>query len=154
MDFINYIGYYGPAILILVNIYALSQYPQHLYLYLPFLFINDIIFNPALKLLIKDPRPIGYQKSIGIDNHNIYTNAHIYGMPSGHAQSSFFSNVYLWLVTGSMGYFLSGLFIASITVYQRWRDKRNTIQQLALCAIVGTLFAYGSYYMLSKKILQ
>jgi membrane-associated phospholipid phosphatase len=75
-------------------------------------------------------------------------------MPSGHAQSSFFSNVYLWLVTGSMGYFLSGLFIASITVYQRWRDKRHTIQQLALGAIVGTLFAYGSYYMLSKKILQ
>lgn len=154
MDFINYIGYYGPVILILLNIYALMNYPQHLYLYLPFLFMNDIILNPALKLLIKGPRPKGFENSIGIDNHNIYTNAHIYGMPSGHAQSSFFSNIYLWLVTGSMGYFLGGLFIGSITVYQRWRDKRHTIQQLVIGAGVGSLFAYCSYYMLSKKILQ
>lgn len=153
MDYINYIGFYGPVILILINIFALLNYPKQLYLYLPFLFMNDIIINPALKLLTKEPRPNGYENSIGLDK-NIYTNAHIYGMPSGHAQSSFFSIVYLWLVTGSIEYFLGGFFIASITVYQRWRDKRHTIKQLIIGSIVGSLFAYGSYSMLSKKILQ
>ena len=153
MDFINYIGYYGPVILILVNIYALSQYPQHLYLYLPFLFMNDIIFNPALKVLIKDPRPIGYQKSIGIDKDNIYINAHIYGMPSGHAQMVFYSTTFLYLSLRNMNVLYFCLAVSLLTVSQRVVFNYHTPLQVIVGAIVGICMGYLIYYIARNKIV-
>lgn len=151
MDIVNYVGYLGPHILIIMNVYVLLfHYPKHLYLYIPFLFINDILINPALKLLFRQSRPYGYNKVVGIDK-GLFTNS--YGMPSGHSQSSFFSIMYLWLVTQSGIYLLIGLYIGIITVYQRWRDKRHSIDQLIVGGALGAFFAYTSF-MISKKILQ
>ena len=153
-DLINYIGYNGPLILILLNVYKLSNCGQHMYLYLILLCMNDILLNPFLKLIFKQPRPAGYDKQIGIDDSKMYTNIHVYGMPSGHAESCFFSIAYLWLTIHSTEYLLGGSVIGMITLYQRWRDKRHSANQLLWGGIVGIGFAYGSYYAISKKILQ
>ena len=51
--------------------------------------------NGSLKSLIKQPRP---QKQIEFLDHNNLKGINEYGMPSGHAQMSFYSIVYILCV--------------------------------------------------------
>ena len=74
-------------------------------------------------------------------------------MPSGHAQSSMFSLTYLYLVKQSPSWLLIELFIAILTLYQRWNYRRHTIQQLFVGSVVGIVFAYISF-VISKRYLR
>jgi len=102
--------------------------------------------------LIKQPRPSG-QKYNQIDN-DMFTNEHIYGMPSGHAQSVGFSAIFLYLTTTSIPLLLASLFIIAITVFQRHKYKRHTTEQLMVGLIIGSGFAYFSYYVVNQKIFS
>jgi 4-hydroxybenzoate polyprenyltransferase len=60
---------------------------------------------------------------------------------------------FLYLVKESPTWLLIGLFIAGLTVYQRLKYKRHTIEQLCVGAILGIMIAYGGFYI-TKKYLQ
>ena len=76
----------------------------------------------------------------------------MYGMPSAHAQSVFMSLTFLYLVKESPAWLLGELFIAGLTVYQRWKYNRHTLEQLGVGALLGSLVAYVGYYTVKTNL--
>ena len=134
MNLIFYkIGFLGPILLFFITTYLLWNHP-YLYVYILFFFIN-VLFNKLLKHVFQQQRPSG-SKTIMNENTDLY------GMPSGHAQSVFFSTSFLYFVNGPLLFIFIELCIAMLTVYQRWKYKQHTIAQLGVGSLLGILFAF------------
>jgi membrane-associated phospholipid phosphatase len=116
--------------------------------FLIFTLINAKL-NEIFKLYIREPRP--KDQIAFIDNNNL-TGAHLYGMPSGHAQGISFSIIYLYLVKQSNILLFSTLFIGGLTLYQRWKYHRHSVEQLIVGSIIGSFFGYFSYYITKYMI--
>ena len=130
------IGLYGPIIIAALNIYYSFYKKTYLYAYVIFLMINQIL-NHALKSILREPRPN--------DQHKY----DIYGMPSGHAQSIFYSTTFLYLTTASYYLLIISLFICAMTIYQRYHFRHHTLKQLFIGSLVG--IGIGSFvYQISK----
>ena len=142
------IGFVGPFILLLIGIWQLWGNPGFWCAYLVITIVNSSV-NKIVKCIVKQPRPLDGE-SIMDEGYN---GCEIYGMPSGHSQSVFSSLTFLYLVKESPAWLFIGLFIAGLTVYQRFKYRRHTIEQLVVGAIVGILIAYIGYYA-TKKYLQ
>jgi membrane-associated phospholipid phosphatase len=136
------IGFLGPLLLFSIGIYNLLDQKIYLIAYLVF-FITNTLLNKILKRLIKQQRP-SYGKSIMNEQ---YKGTEMYGMPSGHAQSAFFSISFLYLVKESPALFIVELFIAALTLFQRWKYRQHTPEQLFAGSIVGIGFAFFAYWM-------
>ena len=135
------VGYYGPIILFFVAIYFLWNRPKYLQLYMICFLINTLL-NKSLKLMFREPRP---DNPIVFADFENYKNEERYGMPSGHAQSVFYSIVYLYSIHHSISVLLSTLFIGFTTLYQRWKYRRHTVKQLIVGSAVGSIFAWAVY---------
>ncbi len=125
----------------------------YLYSYINFLIINEFI-NRILKSSFREPRPkntIVFNDYI-FNSFDKYTGSQIYGMPSGHAQSIFYSISFLYLTTKSPILLIISLFIAALTLYQRWKYRNHTVAQLVMGSIVGTLFGSIVYYFINKYL--
>jgi membrane-associated phospholipid phosphatase len=131
------IGFYGPWILALIAIINLRNMPYYLVGYLVFSFLNKAI-NSLLKKVIKQPRP---------------TKMPEYGMPSAHAQSVFFSTAFLYSTKGSIELLLMELALCALTLYQRWKVKAHTPEQLAVGALIGATLGYLASFTI-RKILE
>jgi len=142
------IGYFGPMIMSVISIAKLWKQSSYLYGYLVFSLINFAV-NGIVKTIAKQPRPYGGQSII--NEH--YVGVNKYGMPSGHTQSVFFSMTYLYLITNSSGLLLIEMFIAALTLYQRWNYRQHTIEQLCVGAFIGICVAYGGFYITQKWIV-
>ena len=144
---IDIIGYYGPLIIIFIgiaNIY-LKYNTQFLLLYV-FLNIINRSLNQLLKIIIQEPRP---KNNDGYTFHGVEK----HGMPSGHAQISFFAITYLYLIIHSSWLLIGTLCIGLSTLRQRFKYKRHTARQLLVGSTVGALFAYMcDYYTRKYKI--
>jgi len=140
------IGYYGPLILIFMNIYFLYDRFFWCYVYITFVIINTFL-NKGLKLLIKEPRPKDSKKYGSFEK---LEKEESYGMPSGHAQSAMFSVFFYYLLYGIDEIFYIMLFVTLLTLYQRWYNKNHTITQLTIGLVIGGLFAYIVYYFSRK----
>jgi membrane-associated phospholipid phosphatase len=148
-NIIDKIGFFGPVIIFLISIYNLWNQQKYLISYLVFSFCNTIV-NKILKVIIQQKRP---NDSIKIMDES-YEGIERYGMPSGHAQSSFFSIAFLYFVKGSPIWLIIELFIAALTVYQRWKYRQHTIEQLIIGSILGICFAYLSYYITKQWLTE
>ena len=73
-----------------------------------------------------------------------------YGMPSAHAQSTMFSIIYLFLVNGSYFWLFIELGIYVLTIYQRWKTKMHTMEQLAVGSLIGGVFSIFAYKMMRQ----
>ena len=137
----DYIGYYGPIILLIVTIMLMIARTKVLILYIIFFIINTYL-NKALKLLIREPRPAG--NAIFNDSENT-KDSEQYGMPSGHAQSVAFTATFLYLFTKPTDRYrcvVTGAgFIGLIALCQRYKYKRHSISQLLVGTTVGALVA-------------
>jgi membrane-associated phospholipid phosphatase len=149
---IEKLGFVGPFVLFSIGVYNLWNQKKYLMSYLVF-FIGNTIVNKILKIIIKQKRP---GDGIKIMNEE-YSGVEIYGMPSGHAQSAFFSIAFLYFVKGSPSWLIIELFIAALTIYQRWKYRQHTVEQLFTGSFIGIGFAYVSVYLtkqwLSTKTL-
>jgi membrane-associated phospholipid phosphatase len=141
--YIDVIGFYGPMLIGFINIGALWCRNLYAISYVLFSMLN-VLFNGVLKTIIKEQRPSG---QIYLNQYDIVPNTvpSRYGMPSGHAQSVGFSVTFLYLVVHSPAMLYVSLFIATITLYQRYKYRRHTIGQLAIGFMVGALFAAISH---------
>ena len=137
------IGYYGPLILIVTNIYFLRNKFFFLIVFLVGWLFN-VFLNKILKLIFKEKRP-------NINNREVifeyFKNEESYGMPSGHSQSVFFSLTFLFLVNKSYDILYFSLFIACFTIYQRLIANAHTSSQLFVGSILGISFAWFVYYI-------
>ena len=142
--FLDWIGYLGPFIVMIINMFALWIQPYYLVGYLIFLFFSSIV-NRVLKHIYKEPRP---DNEISIENLDIFNWTgikDIYGMPSGHAQSISYSLTYLYLVQGSGYIALLTMSILGLTLFQRWNYRKHTVIQLFVGTIVGLIIGILSF---------
>jgi membrane-associated phospholipid phosphatase len=161
MDIIDTIGFNGPVIITVITIIQLfNQYP-YLISFCVFNFINNKL-NEFLKICFREPRPEKIdllkeqQKSIitQILNYMDFNKnetitihpSHIYGMPSGHAQTGGFALGFLYFVQKPRPMFMLACFVFILSLYERWNTKKHTMFQLFIGSIVGFIFAGFAYY--------
>jgi PAP2 superfamily len=143
-DFIDVVGWLGPFIIMTITIYFLWN-QKYLYGYLIF-YIFATFTNTVLKNIFKQARPTNGRSIMNED----YSGVQQYGMPSYHAQLSFFSIAYLYLVKKSTYLLIIQSFIALITMYQRWLYRRHTVEQLCVGMIVGIAIGYFGYFITTR----
>ena len=140
------IGYYGPLLLIFINMYFLYDRFFWFIIYILFVIINTCI-NKTLKIIIKEPRPDNWKAFSSLEK---LQNEERYGMPSGHAQCLGFSLVFYYLLFGLNEILYLMLFISVLTVFQRYHNRNHTFLQLIIGLVIGGLLAYIVYFF-SKK---
>lgn len=150
MKIVDTIGFFGPHILLCIGIILLWKQSKYFYGYLLFYMINTFI-NKLLKMVIREPRPKDGKNIMGFEK-NVYEGIEEYGMPSGHAQSCFYSMSYLYLVKENPIWLIVNLFIASLTIYQRWSYNRHTAQQLIFGSLVGVVLGWASVTIVNKYL--
>ena len=145
----DYVGYQGPVINTIVVFFSLLDRPSYLFM----LMLGSILnyeLNNILKNWIKEPRPVN---PIPYIYDNIMKGPQIYGMPSGHAQIISFTTTYLILTKRHPYLQLFCFFVGMLTLIQRWKYRKHSLQQLIGGVLVGSLFAYFIFWI-TKTYLQ
>lgn len=157
--FFGFIGIYAPLMLFLSSLYLLWNKHNLFYYYLTGIFLSEIL-NLVLKGIIKEPRPLEDPKLFNIAlKHSTrfkFVNGYphdIFGMPSGHAQSVFFSTFFIYLALKDIKITIFYFIVALLTMYQRVLFKQHTVLQVFAGAIVGILFSGFIYMMARQKIV-
>ena len=151
----DYLGYFGPNILLILSILLLSvkNYCSYLSYYL-IGYILNILLNYVLKGIIQQPRPNEDKKLIEMALHNGKRFGYdIYGMPSGHSQGVFYSTAFIHLVLKNPQITLIFFLVSLNTIIQRVNYKNHTILQVLIGALVGIAFANIVYYY-AQNIIQ
>lgn len=158
MNILYEIGSHGPIILIFLSWYLLWDNKNLLFYYTIGIFVNAIL-NLFLKGIIQEPRPMYdiekirlmkihakeyfYQKGIPFN---------IFGMPSGHVQSAFFSTIFIYLSLKQKNILYIYFLLSLVTCYQRVNYDYHSISQVIVGSVVGSSFAYFIYYLAREKI--
>jgi len=163
-NIIDRIAYKGPLIITVITALQLLNQIPYLLSFGIFNFINTKL-NEFLKICFREPRPerinlvkenqkysiisLFHEKS-GTPQVN---SAHVYGMPSGHAQTGGYALGFLWFVKKMNPVFILACFLYIMTLIQRWLTKRHTIMQLLVGFSVGFGFS-GLVYYGTKQFLD
>ena len=148
----DYMGFFGPIILFVLTILLLKNKSTLLTFYVIGFVFNSIL-NIILKLLVQQPRPTEdvhlfnaakNQKRVWFDK---------YGMPSGHAESAFYSVSFIFFALHTPWITCMYLLIALNTCYERVKYKNHTLLQVICGSIVGVIVGYLFYYSSSKKLM-
>jgi membrane-associated phospholipid phosphatase len=152
------IGQYGPLILIFLSMYLLWN-KHNLFFYYCVGYFSDAILNLVLKGIIKQPRPSEDIKQFNLalthGKRFLFKDGiphDIFGMPSGHSQSVFFSTIFIYLSLRKKNIFYVYLIISLLTMIQRVTFNYHTTLQVIVGAIIGAAFAYFIYYLAGEKI--
>jgi len=155
----NVTGNYGPLFLTIYSFYLLWN-KQNLFFYYTVGLFLCFILNLVLKGLIQEPRPSEDLKTFELALKNgrrfVFKDGiphDIFGMPSGHAQSSLFSTVFIFLSLKKQNILGIYLLISLITMAQRVAFNHHTISQVFVGAIVGGLFGYLMFYIAQNKLM-
>lgn len=160
---IDIFGTMGPIISAIISISILQNKTHYLAYYL-FGLLSDNIFNIILKGTFKQLRP-DLNKYLNADElkvalHNkrrfIFVDGipfDIYGMPSGHVQSCFYTMTFIFLTNKSYKEFTLFLFISLITAYQRIEKKYHEILHVIAGGFIGIFTGYLFYYLSSRHIM-
>jgi hypothetical protein len=153
---IDTIGYFGPQILVVISIFLLINKTTLLVIYFIGFVINSFI-NLILKGVIKEPRPSEDKHMFNIWlNNGMKSDRHWYdrfGMPSGHAESVFYSTVFIFLALKNVNLTILYLIISINTVFQRVNYKNHTVSQVMVGSVMGALLGY-LFYNYAKVILK
>ncbi len=158
MNILFEFGEYGPILLIILSWYLLWNNKNLFFYYNIGLFANSII-NTIMKGIIQQPRPMYDNKKMYLlTNHAknyFYQNGipfNMFGMPSGHAQSSFFSTAFIYFSLKNNNIFYLYLASSLLTCYQRVALDYHYILQVIIGAFVGSSFARIVYQLAKEKI--
>jgi len=159
MDWLYIVGGHSPIILLFLSFYFLWNLQTIGFYYLFGFFINTIL-NLLLKGIFRQPRPsedvkkfdtgLRHGKSFVFKDHGIPFN--IFGMPSGHLQSCFYSTVFVFLSLKRYDILFLYLSISLLSMYQRVHYNYHTIAQTLAGCLVGSLMAVGVYYLVKQKV--
>ena len=155
---LNYLGGFGPIILFFFSIYLLWQ-KHNLFFYYVVGFFTNSFLNIVLKGIIQQPRPLENEKMFNLAlknaNKSVFKDGipfDAFGMPSGHAQSSIFSTIYIYLALKKTHILIFYSLLSSITIFQRFYNKYHTIFQLLVGSFVGGFFAWFIYHLSQQKL--
>ena len=151
MQILDEIGFYGPALLGISSLYILRDKPRWLFSYI-IGYATNIIVILLLKLLFRHPRPNqDLQKFYARESKGI-TQFDAYGMPSGHAQSTVFSAVYIWFATKNFWITFIYAIVSFLSMFQRVKYRFHDLLQITTGTILGTLMAYLTYTYVKRLI--
>lgn len=154
----NEIGSLGPIILNFLSMYLLWNKNNLFFYYIVGAFI-DAILNLILKGLFQQPRPTIDQKSFDLalkyGKRFLFKDGmpyDMFGMPSGHSQSSFFSTVFIYLSLKKNNITYIYLAISLLTMLQRVVYNHHTVLQVIVGGLIGSAVGYLFYYLSSEKV--
>lgn len=145
---IEYIGYHGDEIIILLVIIHMYNRIPYLLSYCIFYFLNKLI-NQLLKSNIQEKRPENGVFLRGEYDDEINN----YGMPSFHMQSMMYSTIFLYLSISSPKILLLCMICICFTIYQKIKYNRHTVIQLIIGMTIGVINGY-LFYEFTKIYLQ
>jgi len=157
-DLFNELGSFGPIILIFLSIYLLWNKQNLFFYYTVGVFIDNII-NLILKGFFLQPRPSIDKKDFDLalkhGKRFIFKDGmpyDMFGMPSGHSQSSFFSTVFIYLSLrkNNIGYIY--LATSILTMIQRVVYNHHTVLQVCVGSVIGSAVGYLFYYIATQKV--
>jgi membrane-associated phospholipid phosphatase len=151
MNIIDYIGYNGPIIAILITIANLLDQTKYLVSFTLFYFVEYYVVG-MMKTMLKEPRPTGYMEKKYSDGGE-YEGIAFYGMPSGHSSAVWYAAVFLWLVKKSPYLLILQLAICFNTMYQRLAFRKHSVAQLFVGALVGGGIAWFAF-IVTKQALK
>jgi membrane-associated phospholipid phosphatase len=154
----NEFGRFGPITLIFISMYLLWNKHNLFFYYTIGVFIDNIL-NLILKGLFLQPRPNIDRKEFDLvlkhGKRFIFKDGmpyDLFGMPSGHAQSSLFSTVFIYLCLRKNNIGYTYLAISLLTMLQRVVYNQHSILQVCVGAIIGCSTGYLFYYMANEKV--
>jgi len=152
---------YGPVILFVISLYLLyfNNTKNYLFYYCIGFFVNSIL-NLGLKGLFKQSRPCydGTKVKLAMKYYKeyYYQNGipfNIYGMPSGHAQSSAYSLIFIYYVFKNPNLALIFGLITLFICIQRIKLCFHSIIQIIVGLFIGSLIGYGFYYLGKRALI-
>lgn len=160
MDYIfYYIGNFGPILIICITLYLLLDKKTHLFYYIFGVIINFFL-NLVLKGIIQSPRPTfddtnntNYTQYIKLFAFQNGIPFNLFGMPSEHAQLSFFSLYFIYLSLQNSYVTFLYLILSVIICYQRIYYKFNYLSQVIASAIIGILMGHLVYNITKKCVI-
>lgn len=162
---VDLLGFYGFFVIMAVVLAHIHSRVWELTCFVIGIIIS-IALNKGLKSVIRDPRPTHpvplhlpswYSSSFPSDT-NMYQGSEAFGYPSGHAQLAFYALTFLGLVLSSSSsswlswwwyMFVLCFFVACVTLFQRWKYRRHTVEQLFAGTILGVLLGWGAFSSVS-----
>jgi membrane-associated phospholipid phosphatase len=151
-------GKFGPFFLIFLSMYLLWNKNNLFFFYTVGLFI-DAILNIVLKGIIQEPRPNVDPKTFNLalthGRRFLFKDGipyDIFGMPSGHSQSSLFSTMFIYLALKNTRLSFIYLISSLIIMAQRVEFNQHTVLQCIIGAIIGGIFAYIMFYLSDQKM--
>lgn len=158
MNLFDEFGSYGPLLLLFLSMFILWDTHNLFFYYTLGIFVNTIL-NIILKVIIQQPRPTEDVKKFNLalthGKRFFFKDGipfNIFGMPSGHAQSSIFSTVFIYLSLRQENLLYFYALFSLLIISQRVVFNYHTILQVIVGAIVGAGFAYFVYYLAREKI--
>lgn len=133
MFIIDYIGYIGPFILLIINVILLPIFNINFHFLYLILFGN--FFNLFFNYVLKDIFKIKRQKQKPFMGHIEKS----YAMPSGHSQLITFNSTLLTLIYRNLYITLFSIILCINTFYQRYNYRNHTIPQIIIGGIIGIL---------------
>lgn len=144
-QFLYAIGFFSEIILLVMVACLLYSHPPFFVVYLAAMMVSTVI-NQAIKKWTKDPRPKNPHKFLAAEH--FLPGKIAYGMPSGHAQATFFSIVLYYLVVRPAWndpWLLTGVVICGLCLMERFVFRNHTAAQLAVGALLGSSLAWIVY---------
>jgi len=158
-NFFSIFHYFGPFILIIFAGYLLWN-KYNLFFYYQIGIVITTILNLILKGIFKQPRPSEDLKEFNLAIKNghrfVFKDGvpyDIFGMPSGHSQSTMFTTTFIFLALKNTKITLIFLIISLLTMYQRVKFEHHTFTQVLVGALTGILCAYLFYFFAQQKII-
>jgi membrane-associated phospholipid phosphatase len=158
MGILYELGSYGPILLIILSWYSLWEHKNLFFYFNVGLFANSIL-NLILKGIIQEPRPMFDSKKIKLMTTHasgyFFQNGipfDIYGMPSGHAQASFFITVFIYLSLKHTNLLYLCILFSLLISYQRVKFNFHSISQVIVGGIIGSGFAFIIYELARENI--
>lgn len=153
-----FLGENGPFLLYFI-ICILLWNKSNLFWYYNIGIIVNIFFNIFLKLLWKEPRPNEdkrvFQIALRQKNPIFYDGGlyyNIFGMPSGHAQTAFFSTAFIIQHNKKYAPFL--ILFSLLIICQRIYFSHHSFSQVLVGSIVGAVLGYSFYSLATQKIKE
>jgi len=158
LSLFNDFGGYGPILLLFLSWFLLWNNSNLFFYYTLGVFIDNIT-NLILKGILQQPRPNEdlkkFQLALTHGKRFIFKNGmphDIFGMPSGHSQSSLYSTTFIYLALREKKWLYIYLLISLITMSQRVSFNYHTIIQVIAGASVGIGVGYLMYNFGREKI--
>ena len=154
----NLFGTYGPIFLIMISMNLLWNKDNLFFYYIVGVF-SDAIINLIIKGLIQQPRPSEDIKQFNLalthGKRFLFKDGipyDIFGMPSGHVQSCFFSTTFIYLSLKKNNTLYVYLIISLLVTMQRVIYNYHTLLQVIIGSIFGTTIGYLFYILARNKI--